>query len=119
MAKPGDVVDVPAIGLRFEFRATAESTGGAYSEVDVIGRPKGFIKGPHIHPGQTETHTVIEGSMRVRLNGRTHILNPGDSIVVPPGARHTQLPHGAGEGRIRVRLEPSNDIDAFLERLGT
>ena len=26
MAKPGDVVDVPQIGLRFEFRATAEST---------------------------------------------------------------------------------------------
>jgi quercetin dioxygenase-like cupin family protein/uncharacterized protein YndB with AHSA1/START domain len=118
MAKPGDVVDVPAIGLRFEFRETAESTGGAYSEVDVIGRPKGFIKGPHVHPGQTETHTVIEGSMRVRFHGQMHILNPGDSITIPPGARHTQLPHGAGQGRIRVRLEPSHDIDRFLERLG-
>ena len=117
MAKPGDVVDVPAIGLRFEFRATAGSTGGAYSEVDVVGRPKGFIKGPHVHPGQVETHTVIEGSMRVRFHGRTHILHAGDSITIPPGARHTQLPHGAGEGRIRVRLTPSNDIDEFLERL--
>jgi quercetin dioxygenase-like cupin family protein/uncharacterized protein YndB with AHSA1/START domain len=118
MAKPGDVVDVPQIGLRFEFRATAGSTDGAYSEVDVIGRPKGFIKGPHVHPGQVETHTVIEGSMRVRMNGRTHILNPGDSITIPPDTRHTQLPHGAGTGRIRVRLEPSNDIDDFLTRLG-
>jgi quercetin dioxygenase-like cupin family protein len=118
MAKPGDVVAVPQIGLRFEFRATAESTGGAYSEVDVIGRPKGFIRGPHVHPGQTETHTVIEGSMRVKMHGRTHIVNAGESIVIPPGTRHTQLEHGAGIGRIRVRLEPSGEIDAFLTRLG-
>jgi quercetin dioxygenase-like cupin family protein len=118
MAKPGDVVDVPQIGLRFEFRATAESTGGAYSEVDVVGRPKGFIRGPHVHPGQTETHTVIEGSMRVKLQGRTHVLNAGDSLVIAPGVRHTQLEHGAGTGRIRVRLEPSGDIDEFLTRLG-
>src|SRR3954452_10506114 len=131
MAEPGDVVDVPAVGLRFEFRETAGSTGGAYTEFDVVGRPKGFLKSPHAHPGQTETHTVIEGSMRVRFHGRTHVLHAGDSITVPPGARHpgastppppaprhTQLPHGAGQGRIRVRLQPSGDVDAFLERLG-
>ena len=40
MAKPGDVIDVPELGVRVEFRATAESTGGEYTEVDVVGRPK-------------------------------------------------------------------------------
>ncbi len=43
MAKPGDVIEVPQLSLRFEFRETAETTGGDYSEVDVVGRPKGFI----------------------------------------------------------------------------
>ena len=32
MAKPGDVIDVPDLNLRFELRATAESTGGEYTE---------------------------------------------------------------------------------------
>ena len=44
MAKPGDVIEVPDLNLRFEFRATAESTGGEYAEVDAVGRPRGFIK---------------------------------------------------------------------------
>jgi quercetin dioxygenase-like cupin family protein len=118
MARPGDVVDVPQIGLRFEFRETSESTGGAFTEVDVVGRPKGFITGPHRHAGQAETLTAIEGEMRVRFHGRTHVLRPGDSITVPPGVRHSQRPHGAGAGRIRVRLEPSGDIETFLEGLG-
>ena len=118
MAKPGDVIDVPALGLQVEFRATAESTGGTYSEVDIVGRPKGFVTVPHAHRGQTETHTVIEGAMRVKLAGQTHILNPGDSITIPPDTVHRQLPHGSTAGRVRVRLEPSNGIDGFLETLG-
>ena len=30
MATAGEVVDVAALGLRFEFRATAEQTGGVF-----------------------------------------------------------------------------------------
>jgi quercetin dioxygenase-like cupin family protein/uncharacterized protein YndB with AHSA1/START domain len=118
MAKPGDVIDVPQLGLRFEFQATAEETGGEYTEVDVIGRPRGFIRALHVHVGSTERHTVIAGAMKVKLHGRTHVLNPGDSIEIPPDTPHSQLPHGDGPGHIRVRLTPSGRIDEFLERLG-
>src|SRR5262249_37182691 len=104
MAKPGDVVEAPEIGLRAEFRATAESTGGEYLEVDVIGRPKGFVRAAHVHPGQSERHEVISGAMKVAFNGQTHILRAGDSIEVPPGTPHTQLPVGDGPGHIRVTL---------------
>ena len=62
MAKPGDVIDVPELGVRVVFLATAESTDGAYTEVDVIGRAKGFITVGHVHVGVTEHHTVLEGA---------------------------------------------------------
>src|SRR3954452_23362075 len=118
MAKSGDVIEVPELGLRFEFRHSAQETGGAFTEVDVIGRPKGFIRAMHVHRGQVETHTVISGAMRVKLHGKTHVLNPGQSIEIPADAPHSQLPAGKGPGHIRVRLTPSGQIDGFLEALG-
>jgi mannose-6-phosphate isomerase-like protein (cupin superfamily)/uncharacterized protein YndB with AHSA1/START domain len=119
MAKPGDVLEVPAIGLRFEFRATAESTGGEYVEVDVIGRPRGFIRAAHVHTGQTERHEVISGAMKVGFGGRTRVLRAGDSIEIPPGTPHTQRPAGDGPGHIRVTVRPAGEIEGFLERLAT
>jgi quercetin dioxygenase-like cupin family protein/uncharacterized protein YndB with AHSA1/START domain len=118
MAKSGDVIDVPELGLRFEFRHSAQETGGAFTEVDVIGRPKGFIRAMHVHRGQVETHTVISGAMRVKLHGKTRVLKPGESIEIPADTPHSQLPAGKGPGRIRVRLTPSGEIDGFLEALG-
>src|SRR3954463_7028696 len=118
MAKSGDVIEVPELGLRFEFRHSAQETGGAFTELDVIGRPKGFIRAMHVHRGQVETHTVIAGAMRVKLHGKTHVLEPGQSIEIPADTPHSQLPAGQGPGHIRVRLTPSGQIDGFLEALG-
>ena len=30
--------------------------------------------------------------MRVKLHGRTHVLNAGDEITIPPDTPHTQQP---------------------------
>ena len=102
MAKPGDVIDVPELGVRVEFRATAESTGGAYTEVDVIGRPKGFItRRRTCTSGVTEHHTVIEGAMQVKLHGKVHVLSAGDEIDDP--ARHAAHPDARAATRARPR----------------
>ena len=61
MVEPGAVLEAPTLGVRFEFRRTAAETGGEYTEMDVIGRPRGFIAQPHVHPGQVERHEVIDG----------------------------------------------------------
>jgi mannose-6-phosphate isomerase-like protein (cupin superfamily)/uncharacterized protein YndB with AHSA1/START domain len=117
MAKPGDVIDVPELGVRVEFRATSESTGGEYTEVDVVGRPRGFIRVTHVHVGVTEHHTVIEGSMKVKVHGRAHVLEVGDEITIPPDTPHYQRPASKEPGRIRIRLTPSARSDEFFERL--
>jgi quercetin dioxygenase-like cupin family protein len=117
MAKPGDVIDVPELGVRVEFIATAESTDGAYTEVDVVGRARGFITLSHVHVGVTEHHTVLEGSMKVKLFGKVRTLRAGDTITIPPDTPHYQKPGPEPSGRVRIRLTPSARSDEFFERL--
>jgi quercetin dioxygenase-like cupin family protein/uncharacterized protein YndB with AHSA1/START domain len=117
MLKPGDVLDVGALGVRVEIRRTGEETGGELFEFDVVGRARGLITQPHVHETQAERHEVIEGSMRLRLDGREHLLRPGDAMEVPAGAAHRQLPGPEPDGRVRVQLRPAGRTDGFLQRL--
>jgi quercetin dioxygenase-like cupin family protein/uncharacterized protein YndB with AHSA1/START domain len=117
MPTPGDVIDVPDLNLRFEIRATGESTGGEYAEFEVSGRPRGFIKLMHVHEGVTERHEVLDGVLNVKLDGKVHVLRPGDSIEIPPGAAHYQRAGGQGDARVRIRHTPAGRIDEFVDRL--
>jgi uncharacterized protein YndB with AHSA1/START domain/quercetin dioxygenase-like cupin family protein len=113
VAKSGDVLQVPELGVRVEVRRCDEEV----FEFDVVGRARGFIAAEHVHVRATERHEVIEGAMNLRLNGVDHILHAGQSMEVPAGTPHTQLPHGEGEGRVRVQLRPGGTTGEFLERL--
>ncbi|MGH2946911.1 MAG: SRPBCC family protein [Solirubrobacteraceae bacterium] len=112
MVKPGDVLEVAALGVHVEIRQVAEEL----LEFDVIGRARGILTQAHVHETQVERHEVVEGSLRLVIGGREHLLGPGDAMEVPAGAAHRQIP-GRGEGRVRVQLRPAGDTAAFLERL--
>ena len=107
------------LGVRVEIRKTAEETDGALFEFDVVGRARGFLIQSHVHTAQTERHEVIEGSMRLVIEGREHFLKQGEAMTVPVGATHRQIP-GPGhddQGRVRVQLRPAGDSEAFVRRL--
>ena len=65
---------IAKLGVRIEIRKTAEDTAGELFEFDVVGRARGFLTQAHVHTGQTERHEVIEGTMRLVIDGREHIL---------------------------------------------
>jgi uncharacterized protein YndB with AHSA1/START domain/mannose-6-phosphate isomerase-like protein (cupin superfamily) len=111
------VLQMPGLGVDVELRRTAADTDGEYIEFDVVGRACGFLAVEHVHRRQTEHYEVIEGVMRLRLDGQEHLLGPGDEMTTPPGTPHAQLAGGDGEGRVRVTLRPAGRTQEFLERL--
>src|SRR3954469_14507145 len=117
VAKPGDVLQVPELGVRVEVRRADE----AVFEFDVVGRARGFIAAEHVHARSTERHEVIDGAMNLELDGVGHVLHAGQSMEVPAGTPHRQLSHGDGDGdgdgRVRVTLRPGGSTGEFLERL--
>jgi mannose-6-phosphate isomerase-like protein (cupin superfamily)/uncharacterized protein YndB with AHSA1/START domain len=119
MTKPGAVLDIPAAGVRIEIRKTAADTDGELLEFDVVGRARGLFAQEHLHTVQNERHEVVEGSMRLVLDGREHLLGPGDVMEVPPGTPHRQLPGGDGTGRVRVQLRPAGTVEDFLARMAS
>jgi mannose-6-phosphate isomerase-like protein (cupin superfamily)/uncharacterized protein YndB with AHSA1/START domain len=117
MPEPATVLDMPTVGVRVEIRRTAAETGGELVEFDVVGRARGFLAQPHIHPGQSEHYEVIEGAMRLVTGRRSVLLRPGEVAEVPPRVSHRQLPAGDGPGRVRVQLRPAGRTEEFLARL--
>ena len=111
------VLDVAALGVRVEIRKSAAQTDGELVEFDVVGRARGFIAQAHVHAAQSERHEVIEGTMRLVVGGREHLLGPGQAMEVPAGTSHRQLPGDEGHGRVRVQLRPAGRTEEFLQRL--
>ena len=117
MLKSGDVLDAPRLGLRFEIRRTAADTGGELTEFDAVGRPRGFVAQPHVHPRQTERLEVIEGAMSFTMNGQTRVLGPGEWVETPPGTPHRHVAAGDGPGRVRITERPSGRVEDFIADL--
>jgi uncharacterized protein YndB with AHSA1/START domain/mannose-6-phosphate isomerase-like protein (cupin superfamily) len=117
MANSGDVLNMDPLGVRVELLRTAEQTGEELLEFDVIGRARGLLTQGHVHNSQVERLEVMSGAMTVVLDGREHALGVGESMEVPAGASHRQLPAGEGPGRVRVQVRPAGETQAFLERL--
>ena len=113
----GDVLEMEPLGLRLEFLRTGQETAGELLEMEVTGRPRGFLAQRHVHPEQVERIKVISGTIKVGMNGRDHVLSAGNAIEVPAGTPHTQVPVGDGPGSIRVQVRPAGRTEAFMRRV--
>jgi mannose-6-phosphate isomerase-like protein (cupin superfamily)/uncharacterized protein YndB with AHSA1/START domain len=117
MATMNRVLEMRPLGLRIEFVHTGDETEGELLEMEVSGHPRGFLAQRHVHPTQTEHLEVISGAMKVVMNGREHVVTEGQSIEVPAGVPHSQVPMGVGSGATRIQVRPAGRTQAFLERL--
>jgi mannose-6-phosphate isomerase-like protein (cupin superfamily) len=60
----------------------------------------------HFHKRTTETYTVVQGDLEVRLDGEKYTLGPGDVIKISPGAIHSARSLGETPARITVTSIP-------------
>jgi quercetin dioxygenase-like cupin family protein len=82
------VLDLRSVfGIEARVTTPADSTGGAYVEMDCVVSP-GSGTMIHYHPRQEETYDVLEGTLDVSLHGQWRQVQAGESLTVPPGAVH-------------------------------
>ncbi|WP_309572006.1 cupin domain-containing protein [Deinococcus sp.] len=115
--QPGDVISNPISGETFRFLRTADSTGGQLLELDCTVTPGGRVAVPllHVHPKQSETFEVLEGSIRTVVGGIEATHGPGETVVIPAGVPHIWENASADRPlRFRVRLEPPGHWEALF-----
>ncbi len=102
------------------WKLTAEETGGEFFlfEDHLV---KGKTTPLHSHPGIAETMYVLEGTLRVHVEGVEREVGPGSVVLFPRGVAHALLvtsdaarilclqTPGAGESFYRAASDPSTD----------
>lgn len=59
------------------------------TQVAVAGIPADGVVEPHSHATMYEVFFVLEGDAVYVIEGNEHKVEPGDLVVVPPGAIHS------------------------------
>jgi quercetin dioxygenase-like cupin family protein len=96
--RSGEVYENPRCRERVVIRTPAAETGGERTVMDVYVGAGGFVSGEHVHPISEERFTLVRGRLRVRIDGRDHILDQvGQSVLIPPGAKHRWFNAADGE----------------------
>ena len=70
-------------------KATAETTGGAFSMSEATFPPGMAGPPPHAHRHTTDTFYVLDGTLHVTVGERELDAPAGSYILVPPGVVHT------------------------------
>ncbi len=104
----GEIED-PIHGVSYSFRREGEHLW-VYSWMDDGGHlPE------HFHPSLTESWETLEGSVRVKLDGRWRDLRPSDGPVeVSPNVRHELKNSSGGPARLRTKVVPAGRLEEFL-----
>lgn len=117
MAKAGQVFENPKSGEVIKFLKTSADTKGEYVMFELICNKKGGVPFEHIHPLQSETFIVQEGSVYLKLSGKEYYLKSGDQKTVHPGTPHTFLNREDTPLRAVVEVRPALAFEHGIETI--
>jgi mannose-6-phosphate isomerase-like protein (cupin superfamily) len=117
VARAGDEIYNPVTRERIIFRQTGRDTNGELLQFDDILEPGSYRVPDHLHPRQQERLEVRSGSMAVRIRGEERVLQPGESVVVPPGTPHSWWNPGMVPVHLLTDFRPALQTDGFFETL--
>ena len=88
MAKRGQTITNKVTGETITWLATSEDTHGEFLEIGLLGLPKCMAATNHVHPNQDEFFEIKRGQLKIQIGKNMHLLNAGQSIMVPKGVSH-------------------------------
>ena len=68
--------------------------------------PAGGSTQRHYHRISEEFYFILEGAGRMEIDGEERAVEPGDAILIPPGAWHQIRAEGAGDVRLLCCCAP-------------
>ena len=117
MINCGDTLTNPITGESMTFLTTSRDTGGEYVEIQLRAEPGAFVAAAHVHPAQTENFEVVEGTLAVKVAGKTLEANAGDILVIEPGQAHKWWNGGDSELVFRCRVSPALQFESLIETM--
>ena len=108
------MVEDPVLRQRLSFSRTTDPDGEEALHVEIWLDPGGGVT-PHIHPAMEERFEVLEGNPSF-LSGRSWTTAaPGETVVVPAGARHAYRNRSGGTAHMVCHARPPSTLQQFLE----
>ncbi len=101
---------------RLRVLESAASTGGRYSVLELNELP-GYKTPPHMHPDMDETFYVLEGTLELRLPGKTYRLPAGSYVHIPRNTPHAQGSADDKPVRMLITVSPGEFEAFFLDRV--
>lgn len=103
------------LGATISITASSETTDGKYLVLDMLVPPM-FTDGLHTHP-QSELVHVVDGEIRLHVDGEDEILGPGTSGHVSGSEPHGVANTGDSTARVVATMTPA-DAEAFFHEVG-
>lgn len=100
-------------GAEFVLRASADTTGGAFSileEIDALDTP------PHVHEREDELFYVLSGEHVFRIGDDEHRLGPGGVAFGPRGVPHSHRRLVPRTGSFLTMMSPAG-LEGFFREL--
>ncbi len=93
---------------------TGRSNGMTSHSLAVISHPPGTASAEHHHSVADEVYFVRSGHGRVRVDGETRAVKPGDAVIIRPGQRHKLWNAGAEDLVLLVSCAPAYSADEVV-----
>jgi quercetin dioxygenase-like cupin family protein len=117
MVNPGDTLYNPVTGESMTFLTTSRQTDGEYVLIELSADPDAFVAAAHVHPAQTETFGVLEGTLAAKVDGTVHTAKAGDVLVVEPGQAHKWWNGGDSRLVFRCEIRPAFQFESLIETM--
>jgi len=104
------------LGSRMTVKALGAVTDDAFTLIDCE-CPSGFSPPPHVHEIEDEAFYVVDGELRVGLDGRSWNIRPGGFALLPKGIPHSIEVVGNGPARVLQITAPAQ-FEHFVAEVG-
>jgi mannose-6-phosphate isomerase-like protein (cupin superfamily) len=98
------------------FKATSETTGGAYALMEAVA-PAGSGPPLHVHHREDEAFWVLEGTLTIRCGEETFSAGPGSYTFLPRDVPHTFVVEGDTPARL-ISIATPGGLEGYFAAVG-